>query len=219
MRHGEHSAILQPRAVSAHISREVASMSRVQTDLFGAPPPKLPEGFRYAPDVIDAETEAAVLEQIRALPFRDFEFQGFTAKRRVISFGWHYDFDARKLRKADDIPTFLVELREHAARFAAMDPTQLQHVLVMEYGPGAAIGWHRDKSVFGQVVGISLLSPCTFRLRRAAGTRWERVSLTAKPRSAYLLSGPARDEWEHSIPGVEGLRYSVTYRNLRETDM
>ena len=190
-------------------------MSRNQTDLFGAPQPKLPDGFRYSPDVIDAQTEALVLEQVRALAVRDFEFQGFTAKRRVVSFGWHYDFDARELRKADDIPPFLLELREHAARFAAMPPSHLQHVLVMEYGPGAAIGWHRDKSVFGQIVGISLLSPCTFRLRRATGTGWERASLTAEPRSAYLLSGPARDEWEHSIPAVEELRYSVTYRNLR----
>jgi alkylated DNA repair dioxygenase AlkB len=192
------------------------SMSQLQTDLFGAPPPKLPEGFRYAPDVIDAATETAMLRDVRDLPFRDFEFQGYTAKRRVISFGWQYDFGARLLRKADDMPPFLLELREHAARFAAMDPSRLQHVLVMEYGPGAAIGWHRDKSVFGEIVGISLLSPCTFRLRRAVGSTWERVSLTAEPRSAYLLSGPARDEWEHSIPGVEGLRYSVTYRNLRE---
>jgi alkylated DNA repair dioxygenase AlkB len=193
-------------------------MTRGQTDLFGAPEPTYPDGFRYSPDVIGAAAERALLERIRSLPFRDFEFQGFTAKRRVISFGWHYDFAARHLRKADDMPTFLLELREHAARFAEMPPTQLQHVLVMEYGPGAAIGWHRDKSVFGQVVGISLLSPCTFRLRRAVGTRWERVSLVAEPRSAYLLSGAARDEWEHSIPGVEELRYSVTFRNLRETE-
>ena len=191
-------------------------MSSRQTDLFGAPQPRFPDGFRYAPEVIDAAEERALLEEVQALPFRDFEFQGFTAKRRVISFGWQYDFDARRLSKADDIPPFLLELREHAARFAGMASSQLQHVLVMEYGPGAAIGWHRDKSVFGQVVGISLLSPCTFRLRRAEGTSWERVSLTAEPRSAYLLSGPARDEWEHSIPGVEELRYSVTYRNLRE---
>jgi len=191
-------------------------MSQIQTDLFGAPQPKLPEGFRYAPNVIDAGTEAELLARVRALPFRDFEFQGYTAKRRIISFGWHYDFDARLLRKADDIPAFLLELREHAARFAIMEPAQLQHVLVMEYGPGAAIGWHRDKSVFGQIVGVSLLSPCTFRLRRAVGTTWERVSLTAEPRSAYLLSGPAREEWEHSIPGVEQLRYSVTFRNIRE---
>jgi alkylated DNA repair dioxygenase AlkB len=192
-------------------------MSRTQIDLFGAPRPAWPEGFRYEPQVIDAATEATLLEQVRALPFRDFEFQGYTAKRRVISFGWQYDFAARRLRKADDMPKFLIELREHAARFAGMPASQLQHVLVMEYGPGAAIGWHRDKGEFGQVVGISLLSSCTFRLRRATGTGFDRVSLTAEPRSAYLLSGPAREEWEHSIPGVEALRYSVTYRNLRES--
>ena len=191
-------------------------MSNTQTDLFGAPAPAYPEGFRYATDVIDAAEEVALLAHVRALPFREFEFQGYTAKRRVISFGWHYDFAARHLEKANDIPPFLLDLRERAARFASMEPAALQHVLVMEYGPGAAIGWHRDKSVFGQIVGVSLLSSCTFRLRRAVGANWERVSLTAEPRSAYLLSGPARDEWEHSIPGVEGLRYSVTFRNLRE---
>jgi alkylated DNA repair dioxygenase AlkB len=191
-------------------------MTGHQIDLFGAPRPVWPEGFRYEPELIDAPTEAAVLERVRALPFRDFEFQGYTAKRRVISFGWQYDFDARQLRKADDMPDFLRELREHAARFARMPAPALQHVLVMEYGPGAAIGWHRDKGVFGQVVGISLLSACTFRLRRAMESGWERVSLTAEPRSAYLLSGEAREEWEHSIPGVSQLRYSVTYRNLRE---
>lgn len=190
-------------------------MSLDQTDLFGAPQPAWPEGFRYEREVIDAATEAALLEQVRALPFKEFEFQGYTAKRRVISFGWQYDFDAQRLRKADDMPDFLRALREHAAQFAGMPPTALQHVLVMEYGPGAAIGWHRDKEVFGEIVGISLLSSCTFRLRRAAEQGWQRVSLVAEPRSAYLLSGEAREEWEHSIPGVEELRYSVTFRNLR----
>jgi alkylated DNA repair dioxygenase AlkB len=90
-------------------------------------------------------------------------------------------------------------------------------VLVTEYGPGAGIGWHRDKSVFGETVGISLLSACVLRLRRKMGERkWERVNVTAEPRSAYLLSGPARVEWEHSIPAVDELRYSVTFRNLRQ---
>jgi alkylated DNA repair dioxygenase AlkB len=189
-------------------------MSRNQIDLFGAPPPAWPEGFRYEAEIIDAASEAAVLDEVRALPFREFEFQGYTAKRRMISFGWQYDFDARTLRKADDMPEFLRDLREHAARFAGMRPTDLQHVLVMEYGPGAAIGWHRDKEVFGQIVGISLLSSCTFRLRRVTDSGWQRVSLTAEPRSAYLLSGEVREEWEHSIPAVQALRYSVTYRNL-----
>jgi alkylated DNA repair dioxygenase AlkB len=178
--------------------------------------PRLPEGFRYSPDVLSAAQEVKLLEAVRSLPFREFEFHGYTGKRRVVSFGWHYDFGARQLRKADDIPSFLVDVREVAARFAGMPPSQLQHVLVTEYGPGAGIGWHRDKDVFGEVVGLSLLSPCVFRLRRRRGEEWERVNLTAAPRSAYLLSGPARSEWEHSIPSVESLRYSVTWRNLRE---
>jgi alkylated DNA repair dioxygenase AlkB len=155
---------------------------------------------------------------VRALPFREFEFHGYTGKRRVVSFGWHYDFEARVLRRSDDMPPFLIDLRDAAARFAGVEPARLQHVLVTEYGAGAGIGWHRDKDVFGEVVGISLLAPCVFRLRRAtaAAGKWERVSLTAEPRSAYLLSGASRNEWEHSIPAVASLRYSITYRTLRQ---
>jgi alkylated DNA repair dioxygenase AlkB len=188
-----------------------------QLDIFGAPPaPALPEGFVYRDDVITPERERALVDEIRALPFREFEFHGYVGKRRVVSFGWRYDFEARVLHKADDMPPFLVELRDVAAEVAGLAPEALQHVLVTEYGPGAAIGWHRDKAVFGEIVGISLLSPCTFRLRRASEDGWERVSITAEPRSAYVLRGPSRTEWEHSIPAVDALRYSITYRNLIE---
>ena len=191
-----------------------------QIDLFGgtAPdsPPALPPGFRYEPDVIPPALERRLLAQVQALPFREFEFQGYTGKRRVVSFGWRYDFEARRLHKADDIPPFLLDVREMAAAFADLAPADLQHVLVTEYGPGAGIGWHRDKAVFGDVIGMSLLSPCTFRLRRARdGGGWERVNVQAEPRSAYLLRGPSRTEWEHSIPSVDALRYSITWRNLR----
>jgi alkylated DNA repair dioxygenase AlkB len=179
--------------------------------------PKCPEGFRYRPELIGTAEEDALLARVRELPFRDFEFHGYTGKRRVVSFGWHYDFSGRQLRKADDIPDFLLALRPAAATFAGMEPEQLQHVLVTEYGPDAGIGWHRDKAVFGETVGVSLLSPCLLRLRRKVGEmKWERANVEAAPRSAYLLSGPARAEWEHSIPAVGALRYSITFRNLRE---
>ena len=193
-----------------------------QFDIFGGagdapePPPPLPEGFRYRPELVGAAEENEILRDIRELPFREFEFHGYLGKRRVVSFGWQYDFEGRQLRKVDDIPAFLLPVRDVAAGFAGLRPESLQHVLVTEYGPGAAIGWHRDKAVFGEIVGISLLAACTFRLRRAVGESWERVKLEAAPRSAYLLSGPARSEWEHSIPPVTSLRYSITFRNLRE---
>jgi len=185
-----------------------------QPSLFG-PDPALPEGFTYQPELLSAECEQLLLQRLAELPLRGFEFQGFTGKRRVTSFGWEYDFNDRTLREAAALPGYLLPVRESAATFAGLAPEQLPHVLITEYAPGAGIGWHRDKGVFGDVVGISLGSPCRFRLRRNAGERWERVSLQLEPRSAYLLRGPSRTEWEHSIPEAEALRFSLTFRTLR----
>ena len=176
----------------------------------------MPAGFRYQANILASADEALLLERIKELPLRDFEFHGYRGKRRVVSFGWQYDFNERALQKTDDIPEFLLYLRETAAGFAEMAPVELQHVLVTEYQAGAGIGWHKDKAVFGDVIGISLLSSCVFRFRRKAGLKWDRASVTAEPRSAYLLRGPSRSEWEHSIPEVDALRYSITFRNLLE---
>jgi alkylated DNA repair dioxygenase AlkB len=176
----------------------------------------LPEGFKYQPGLITPDQERELIQQIQPLPFKEFEFHGYLGKRRVVSFGWRYDYGERDLQKADDIPAFLLPLRQRAAEFAGLGPADLQHVLVTEYQPGAAIGWHRDKAVFDEVVGVSLLSACRFRFRRKVNGSWERAGIIAEPRSVYLLSGSSRTEWEHSIPGVEQLRYSITFRNIRE---
>jgi alkylated DNA repair dioxygenase AlkB len=186
-----------------------------QIDLF-APALALPDGFRYRGDLLTRSEQAALIVDIAPLAFREFEFHGFLGKRRVVHYGWKYDFSARSITKTDDIPTFLLPLRERAANFAGLSPDSLQQVLVTEYSPGAAIGWHKDKAVFGEVVGISLLSPCTFRLRRRKSNGWERCAIIAEPGSAYLIAGQSRTEWEHSIPPVEALRYSVTFRNFRD---
>jgi len=174
------------------------------------------EGLRYQPEMLGRSDEDALLTHVRELPFREFQFHSYTGKRRVVSFGWHYDFSGQQLRKADDIPDFLLPLRTLAASFAGLEPEALQHVLVAEYGPGAGIGWHRDKAVFGEVVGVSLLASCVLRFRRKVDEKWERVNLMAEPRSAYFLSGPARSVWQHSILRVDALRYSITFRNVLE---
>lgn len=183
---------------------------------FFVPGPVLPEGFKYKPDLLPRDEEHVLIERVRQLPFREFEFHGYTGKRRVVSYGWKYDFNESKLRESDAMPPWLLPLRTTAAGFAGLEPEQLQQALVTEYGIGAAIGWHRDKAVFGDVIGISLLSPCRFRFRRKLGKGWERASFIAEPRSAYLLRGPSRTEWEHSIPPVDVLRYSITFRSFRE---
>jgi alkylated DNA repair dioxygenase AlkB len=113
------------------------------------------------------------------------------------------------------MPGFLLPLRERAAAFAGLAPEDLQQSLVTRYGVGAGIGWHRDRPVFEQVVGISLGSACELRFRRREGVRFRRFSLQARPRSAYLLRGEIRHEWEHGIAPVASLRYSVTFRSRR----
>jgi alkylated DNA repair dioxygenase AlkB len=178
----------------------------------GAPP----EGFAYTPALISVEEERALVQHVRGLPFREFEFQGYRGKRRVVSFGLHYDFAAGKLQPTAEIPAFLLPLRESAANFAGLMTDELPHVLITEYSVGAAIGWHRDRPVFGDVIGISLVSPCRFRFRRKAGEKWRRAAVTLEPRSAYLLRGAARTQWEHSIPEAESLRYSITFRSLKQ---
>jgi alkylated DNA repair dioxygenase AlkB len=183
-----------------------------------APDPRRPAGLAYVPDLITPEEERTLVAALRELPFAAFEFHGHLGKRRVVFFGATYDFSRQKLGPAPEMPAALVPLQERVVGFAGVEASDIRHALVTEYGPGAGIGWHRDKGVFDKVIGVSLLAACRFRLRRKAGARWQRYEFEAAPRSAYLLDGEARDVWEHSIPPVEALRYSVTLRTMRDRD-
>jgi alkylated DNA repair dioxygenase AlkB len=188
----------------------------LQGDLFPAanPASAMPPGFRYWPDVLTSDEEAALVAELAALPFKPFDFHGYLANRRVVSFGSRYDYGKRAVEAADPMPAFLLPLRARIAELAGLAPEAFSQSLINEYQPGAGIGWHRDKPQFGIVAGVSLASPCVLRLRRRAGARWERASAPLAPRSAYLLSGSAREVWEHSIAPGERLRYSITFRTL-----
>ncbi len=184
-----------------------------QGDLFGSAT-ALPAGFAYRDDVVTAAEEQALVDSFAGLPFKPFEFHGYLGRRRVVSFGWRYDYGERRVQRSTPIPDFLQKVRARAADFAGQSVDRLEQVSVIEYAPGAGIGWHRDKPEFDDIIAISLLAPCTLRFRRPAGTGWDRARLTVAPRSAYLLRGPARLQWYHGIPPLRSLRYSITLRSL-----
>jgi alkylated DNA repair dioxygenase AlkB len=187
-----------------------------QDDLFGTrAEPDLPPGLRFADGIINAAEECALVERLAGLPLEPFRFQGWLGKRHTASFGWHYDFDDARFAQTTPLPDFLGELRHRAAAFAGVDAGALGHALVTRYDPGAGIGWHRDRPVFDHVVGVSLESPATLRLRRRKhGGGFDRAALPLAPRSVYALDGEARYEWEHSIAPGEVRRWSVTFRTL-----
>jgi alkylated DNA repair dioxygenase AlkB len=185
-----------------------------QGDLFGVPS-TVPEGFRYQPDLISRSEERDLVHRIQSLPFKPFDFHGYLANRQVVGFGLRYDYERRQVMEAPPIPDFLLPLRDRVADFAGRPAAEFAQVLINEYRPGAGIGWHRDKPHFELVAGVSVLAPCSFRLRRKNGATWERGTIEVEPRSVYLMAGPARHEWEHSIPPVADHRYSVTFRTPR----
>ena len=188
-----------------------AATSPAQAALFDTAPP----GFAAREEFISADEEAGLLASVGTLVFQPFQFHGWEGKRETVSFGWRYDFSGARLHAAPPIPDFLLPLRERAARFAGLDAARLEQALVIRYDVGAGIGWHRDRPVFDRVVGISLLSPCVLRFRRRAGGAFQRFSLDAAPRSAYLLTGEVRHEWEHGIAPMAVRRYSITFRSRR----
>jgi alkylated DNA repair dioxygenase AlkB len=186
-----------------------------QASLFDSGPP----GLSFREEFVTAGEETDLVAALGSLGFAPFQFHGWEGRRETVSFGWHYDFGAARLAPAPPIPEFLLPLRERAAAFAGLEPSALEQALVIRYESGAGIGWHRDRPVFDRVVGVSLLSPCVLRFRRRTGRTFERFSLGAAPRSAYLLTGEIRRKWEHSISPLEVLRYSVTFRNLKGSDL
>jgi alkylated DNA repair dioxygenase AlkB len=184
-----------------------------QGELFD-PPRRLPEGFRYQTDLLTPEEEAALANELGSLPFKPFDFHGYLANRQVVSFGYRYDYGRRQVVDTSPMPDFLAPLRQKIAVAFGGSAAAFEQVLINEYRPGAGIGWHRDKAEFGEVVGVSLLAPCSLRFRRRSGETWDRASLNVAPRSGYLLSGPSRVDWQHSIPPLERHRYSITFRTL-----
>jgi alkylated DNA repair dioxygenase AlkB len=181
-------------------------------DLF-APPP-LPAGLEYREDFLTRDEEAHLLALFADLPFREATFQQYTARRRVVRFGRDYAAGAGQWIEGEPLPEWLAALRARVARAGDVDEAEFVHALVTEYRPGTPIGWHRDKPEYGRVFGISLGSACRMRFRPfdRRDDRKAVIALDLAPRSLYAMRDEVRRRWQHSIPPVKALRYSITFR-------
>jgi alkylated DNA repair dioxygenase AlkB len=174
-------------------------------------------GLNYEEEVINAAEEYALVERLSTIDLAPFRFHGWLGNRKTESFGWRYDFDDASFTPGEPIPEGLLPLRTKAEAFAGLPPADFVQALIARYDPGAGIGWHCDRDVFDKVVGISLGTLAVLRFRqRLPGGSFNRAKFEVAPRSAYLLSGEARHDWEHSIAPGEELRFSITFRSLSD---
>ena len=186
---------------------------------------QLPHGLVYQPEFITRGEEKTLLAAIGPLPFREARFQEYFAKRRVVHFhpaggGEAYDGNDDDTFSSGPLPSILVDLQQKVARWLAIDPTTFIHALVSEYRPGTPIGWHRDKPVYGVVVGLSLAGRGRMRFRPldSRAPRNAMVLLELEPRSIYVMQGPIRWQWQHSMLPTNALRYSITFRTRADRE-
>ena len=182
---------------------------------------KVPDGFIYRENFISGAEEQRLIWEIQQLQLTPFQYYQFTGKRRTVSFGWQHEFGKSEITKAPHMPAFVLPIQTRAATLFNLDPNSLMQTSFVEYSIGAPIGWHRDVPHFGVVIGVSLGALCRMRFRKynrggpKNSNRAEILSIELRPRSFYLMSGASRGIWQHSIPPLKELRYSIIMRTLR----
>lgn len=192
-------------------------MSSVMNTLFDISP-ILPSGFKYQDNFISSEEEVLLLRSIENFELKNMQFHQYEAKRKVISFGRGWSFTDQCLKQGNPIPAEFSFLVERVAKHLAISKESIAQFLITEYPVGSVINWHRDAPPFETIVGVSLLSDCTFKLRPHAKekqTRSATISLDVKRRSCYVMGGESKTSWEHCTAPLTKVRYSLTFRTLR----
>jgi alkylated DNA repair dioxygenase AlkB len=192
-------------------------------DLFPSAPELLEasawrDGFCYLAHALSPTEEQVLVQQFEQLAFRPYEFRGFSANRRMYTFGHRYQFAGQRARADAAIPGFLHPLMRLAADLSGKPAEAFAQIMITEYAPGAGIGWHLDRPNYEDIVAVSFLAPCALLFWRETSRGWDRLSVPIAPRSVYLLLGEARTQWQHSTAPMDALRYSVTLRIFRTNE-
>jgi alkylated DNA repair dioxygenase AlkB len=180
-------------------------------------PSEQPEGLVLREELLTREEESGLCDRLSELRFDPIVMHGQAARRTARHYGLGYDYESRTPQPGEPIPDWVTPVRRRAAELAGEDPDALVEVLVQRYPPGATIGWHRDAPAFETVIGVSLASACRLRFQRGKRDERRTWEVALEPRSGYVLAGAARWSWQHSIPPTNELRYSITFRTLRES--
>jgi len=172
-----------------------------------------PAGLHYYSDFLSSFQEKDLIAHLDGLPWENVSLFGQVAKRRVIHFGLHYEYNKRTVQSTIPAPDFLKDVITRGAEILHQPFDAIAEILITEYTQYAGINWHRDAAVFKEIMGISLGSASMIYFRNRSDKK-EQVKVKLEPGSVYVLKDSVRWDWEHRIPPVKTLRYSITLRTL-----
>lgn len=167
-----------------------------------------PEGLRMYEDFIDEGEERQLLDYINKQPWSS------VLKRRVQHYGAAYQY--RNAAAPSQVPPVPQELYQLVKRILGerVWPKDKTQVIVNEYKPGQGIGPHVDdpRQFGGEIVGVSLGANVFMKFQTSHS---DSISIPLFARSAYVMSGPARYDWKHSLRNDgDKTRVSITFREL-----
>ena len=192
-----------------------------------------PIGLEYHPAVLAASEEDRLLAHIDSSEWLA------DLSRRVMHFGFKYDYTSRSLNETSHIgplPEWLEPL-SHMVREAAseevkrlLDPRQpFEQAIINEYEPKQGIAPHIDRDCFGPVVAtVSLGSAVDMDF--CSDFNADKFTQRLEPRSLVLLYGDARSKWQHGIAKRKSdtwrgqrierkRRVSITFRTIAEAEL
>ena len=203
-----------------------------QLALIDAETPIAPMGLEYYPDFLAASEEDRLLAHA---PIDSPEWLT-DLSRRVMHFGYKYDYTSRSLDESariEPLPEWLAQLsdmvRDAASEEAKrlLDPQQpFEQAIINEYEPKQGIAPHIDRDCFGRVVAtVSLGSAVDMDFY--CDSTGKKYTQRLEPRSLVLLYGDARSKWQHGIAKRKSdkqngqrierkRRVSITFRTIAE---
>ncbi len=203
----------------------------MQLSLMDEEPAAAPLGLEYHPDFLSVSEADRLVERIDGSEWLT------DLSRRVMHFGYKYDYTSRRLdetARIGPLPEWLAQLSNTVRDAASEEAKRLfdrpfEQAIINEYLPRQGIAPHIDRDCFGPVVAtVSLGSAVNMDFCRDS-TGDEYVQ-RLEPRSLVLLHGDARCKWRHGIAKrlsdtcngqrtERRRRVSITFRTIADTPL
>ena len=169
------------------------------------------KGFIYLSSFLDQEEQNHLLRQVESFTYVHDRFRGRTLKRAYAQFGFTYVPGRRQPLLAQPLPDILCAAMAKGLPHCSPE-TQFNQCIVTRYPADAGIGWHIDAPYFGDcIMAVSLAGAAALQMKHCHARQLV-CEVQVEPGSLYILSGPARRDWQHRIVPVSAERYSLTFR-------
>lgn len=133
------------------------------------------------------------------------------SSRRVLQFGYEYNYRSMNVKKIEDMPAVLSKIVRYINKNLTKE-YNFNQCIINEYKPGQVISPHIDSKVFKGIIACVTLG-CNRRIEFSRKDYVKQV-VNMADESLYIMTKDARYEWKHRTLRENQLVYSLTFRKV-----